>query len=246
MNLLEPKDLKQEPEESLGLKRSTSFEESKTNQSPSGAIVLIAGAAAFLLTAALMATVKRIRQTREIKRYFSGETTDRLAASADAIVQLIERESNEAEALSGSGYPASFLLELEREQHRLVEAYGSLYQTLGVKEQSELIDPKQLLIFNGIEAFEALPAAEGRPAAVHHRGLAPEEPQFAAITDGAAQSEVRFIPDIAQASALEHLYAMCLNIRELANVDNRSSYGAERSEQSAARLLASIGQQSEA
>ncbi|MEJ8307261.1 hypothetical protein [Saccharibacillus sacchari] len=220
MNLLEPKDLKREHEVSLRLKRSTLIEPT-ARRLPSGAIALIAGAAAFMLTASLIATVKKVRQTREIKRYFSGETTDRLAASADAIVHLIERESGDA--VAQSGYPASLLLELEREQHRMVEAYGSLYRTLGAKEQSELIEPKQLLIFNGIAAFEALP-----------------------VTEEAAQSDMRFITDTAQMLALDRLYTMCLHIRELASGDNRASYSAERSERSAARLLTSIGQQPEA
>ena len=243
MNLLEAEDLKQEHEESLRLKRSTLIEPT-ASRPPSGAIALIAGAAAFLITAALMTTARKIRQNREIKRYFSGETTDRLAAAADVIVQLIERESSDA--VMQSGYPASFLLELEREQHRMVEAYGSLYRTLGAQEQSELIEPKQLLIFNGIAAFEALPVTEELSAAVHHRSRALEKPQFAAITDEAAKSDVRFIPDTAQMLALDRLYTMCLHIRELASGDNRASYSAERSERSAARLLTSIGQQPEA
>ena len=58
MNLLEPKDLKQEREVSLRLKRSMLIQPT-ASRPPSGAIALLAGAAAFLLTAALMATVKK-------------------------------------------------------------------------------------------------------------------------------------------------------------------------------------------
>lgn len=233
----------QHPREYSLQRRAASAGTNEGAESKPNRAALIAGAAAFLLTATLISAGRKVERRRAVKRYFNGETTDRLAASADTIAGMIEIESRRA-AASGS-YPAAFPLELEREQHRLIEAYADLYRTLDAEEKSRLVEPERLLLFNGIAAFQSLPAEEAQTATPSNRGRALGKLESAAAVSRSVESELRFVPNEAQRQSLGNLYRLCLEIRELADIDNRSSYGAERSERSAARMLDGIGRRAE-
>lgn len=211
-------------------------DERSENRPNVGEVVLIAGTAAFLITSTLLVAAKTVRQQREMRRYLGGETTDGLADAAGAIVSLIEQS---AETVTGESYPASFPLEVEREQHRMAEAYGRLYRLLGEKERAELPIPEQLLIFRGIAAYEALPAGEALSVTADGRGrLDP----FASSDGAASENTQRFVPDAYQLEALNLLYLLCLDIRARVSDEHRAVYSAERSEHSVARLLTAIGQ----
>ncbi|OWR33168.1 hypothetical protein CDO73_01295 [Saccharibacillus sp. O23] len=211
-------------------------DERSENRPNVGEIVLIAGTAAFLITSTLLVAMKTMRQQRDMRRYLGGETTDGLAAAADSIVSLIEQS---AETVTGESYPASFPLDIEREQHRMAEAYGRLYRLLGAKERAELPVPEQLLIFRGIAAYEALPAGEALSVTADGRNRL----AASASSSGAANGkEQRFVPNAYQLEALNLLYLLCLDIRSLVSDEHRAVYGADRSERSAARLLTAIGQ----
>ncbi len=242
MNLPELTPMQDPREYSLqrrtGSPASNGEPESKPNRA-----ALIAGAAAFVLTATLISAAQKVGRRRAVKRYFNGETTDRLASSADAIAGMLETASREA-AAAGS-YPASFPLEIEREQHRLIEAYADLYRALDTEEKSRLVEPERLLLFNGIAAFQSLPAADAPTAATANRSRVLGKLESAAAASGAGPSVVRFVPNESQRESLSNLYRLCAEIRELAYIDNRSSYGAERSERSAARMLDGIGRRAE-
>lgn len=211
-------------------------DERSENRPNVGEVVLIAGTAAFLVTSALLVAMKTLRQQREMRRYLGGETTDGLADAAGAIVSLIEQS---AETATGESYPASFPLDIEREQHRMAEAYGRLYQLLGEKERAELPVPEQLLIFRGIAAYEALPAGEALSVTADGRSGSGSS---ASSGSEAPEKHQRFVPDAYQLEALNLLYLLCLDIRVRVSDEHQAAYSAERSERSVARLLTAIGQ----
>ncbi|GEM_PF-6863454 len=204
-----------------------------------GEIALMAGAAAFLITTTLLTAAKTIRQQREMRRYLNGETTDGLANAAESILQLIESGSQQSD---GERYPASFPLELEREQHRMVEAYARLYRLLGAKERSELPEPGQLLIFRGIAAYETRPASAVLSAAADGRSPADGSRTEYGAEAGLRDTATRFVPDAYQLESLNLLYMLCLDIQSLVSEEHEAAYRADRSERSVARLLTAIGQ----
>ncbi|OWA34237.1 hypothetical protein B9G55_18125 [Saccharibacillus sp. O16] len=209
----------------------------KNSRPKIGEIVLVAGAAAFLMTSTLLAAVKTVRKRQEMKRYLSGETTDGLAGAAESILQLIEDYSQSPDG--GEQYPASFLLKLEQEQHRMVEAYGRLYHLLGAKERRELPQPEQLLIFRGIAAYEALPIHSTVSASAERRRNG-ESDAVGKPDEGSAHGF--FVPDAYQLESLNLLYLLCLDIHSVVREERRWDSSADRSERSAARLLTTIGQ----
>lgn len=222
---------------SLPRTRTRRIADERSEKRPNvGEVSLIAGTTAFLVTSALLIALKTMRQQRDMRRYLGGETTDGLAAAADAIASLIEQS---AETVTGESYPAAFPLEIEREQHRMAEAYGRLYRLLGPKERAELPVPEQLLIFRGIAAYEALPADEALSVTADVRSGHVPSPSYGGAVSG---PDPRFVPDAYQLEALNLLYLLSLDIRARVNDEHQAAYSAERSERSVARLLTAIGQ----
>ncbi len=238
MNL--PKSIQTPNTHTRPLRRTRAGVQSSTANRPNiGEIVLVAGTAAFLVTTTLLTAVKTVRQQREMRRYLNGETTDGLAAAADAIIALIEQSAEQA---AGESYPASFLLDVEREQHRMAEAYGKLYRLIGSKEREGLPRPQQLLIFRGIAASEALPAGKSLSVTADGRGTLADADVYSGAAEASQSQQKRFVPDAYQLESLNLLYLLCLDIQARISEEHLTPYSADRSERSAARLLSAIGQ----
>ncbi|WP_172200011.1 hypothetical protein [Saccharibacillus qingshengii] len=173
---------------------------------------IAAGAAAFLLTSVLMLIQRRSRQERMAGRERCAAKLAELAEAADHIAALLRRGPSSVDR-SGSRerYPATLPLELERAQHRLAGAYGSLYRMLGASEQSGLLAPEKFPFLQGIAAHEQMRTAVPQSAADKARDAALNR----LLPGWSDRSEARFIPDRDQRATLEELDALCADLSEL-------------------------------